>query len=576
MKNILKRCLAMIVAMVVYLSLTACSGGGTSSGDGEKVDLAGTTVKLLLWTTPTNSDEQLFDNFEQATGINLDVTVTGWDDCWVQLVNSVAAGDSYDVTMVSGFPQQVTRGLFQPIDKWWDKDDPKWSETQMEWYEWEGKHYAFGSIEAASTTFSTFTPVYAYYNKDMLMNAGLEDPLQLEAEGRWDWENFKRMLKELTVDTNYDGKLDQWGLSSGGYQYHYLTSNDTYYCRKDDKGKWVLNFDDPALAEVLDFIVEINKKYGGGTFSAGTACFYMGGDTGVDSFAEDELDFDWDFINVPYGPNNTEKKASSVMMQGLGIIAGAKNPDGAAELIKYLLDAENAVDTNELVSEVQRERIRNSKKHCAVISPGFDYHSLYSILPAIQKGESAASVLKSAKSQWEYGILKSYEGTGIVTMAEGKPFAGMDKITFEDGTMGPLRVIDEEAVTATITTNPDEVAAEQYSLVLSSSKTSTDFVEIDPSKIPLIEPGNYYTVTVTYRILEDFGNNGYGFMKFGLVDQDNTVIGDCGEISGSKGDIDTATVEIQYIDTLKDVRLKFTGEHVGKVAIDDISIISHK
>ena len=576
MKNA-KRWLCLILACVLCLTVAGCNGDGPDSSDVSGEDLAGTTVKLLMWTTPSEFDEQIFENFRQETGINLEVDVAGWDGCWEKLTNGVAAGDPYDVTMMFGsfYPTHVIRGLFQPIDEYWDKDDPMWNAEQMEWYEWNGKTYAFCAYDYASPTFSSAMTGYMYYNKAMLDNAGLEYPLELDKRGEWNWEAFENMLKELTVDTNYDGKIDQWGLSKSGYPYHYVGSNDTSYTVKGEDGKWVLNFDDPALAEVLEFTTRITTQYmGDGKFGEGTAAFQMQGEDGGRVFYD--LDFEWDFVNVPYGPNNTEKKTMLIGNGGLGIIAGSKNPEGAAALIRYLLDSENAVENDEFTEE-QRQYIVNGKKNLTVSSPAFEGHDIYNLMPNLLNGsKTPAEVLESARQSWTNGILKTYEGTGIVTLAEGKTFQGIDKIDFENGAMDPLRIVGGENTTVSITTDPNEVVSGQYSLVLSTTEKSESFVEIDPTKVNKIEPGNFYNISVSYRILEDFGNNGYGYMNFALVNDYGDKIGEAGEISGSKDESGVATVEVMYIDNFENVRLKFTGEFVGKVAIDDIVITAHK
>jgi multiple sugar transport system substrate-binding protein len=55
-------------------------------------------------------------------------------------------------------------------------------------------------------------PVVTYYNKDLFDAAGLEYP-----SADWTWDDFMTMGKALTVDTDGDGEIDQWGFTNNGW-----------------------------------------------------------------------------------------------------------------------------------------------------------------------------------------------------------------------------------------------------------------------------------------------------------------------------------------------------------------------
>ena len=576
-------CLLMLLA----LAFTLCSCGNdkkTENAQTEKTETKTTetkiteakttnlTVKFLLWTNPSATDKQLFANFER-----LDYTVCGWEDCWQRLTNGVATGDCADVTMLFGayFPSFVIKNLFMPIDEYWDKNDPIWNAEQMEEYTWNGKHYAFCSNESASTTFQSIMPVYMYYNKAMLENAGLEDPVKMEQDGRWNWDTFQEMCRQLTVDTNNDGKIDQYALGKDGYSYlMFVMANDTSYNKVSADGSVSLNFDDPALAEALQYMSDMYKFRGEmAEFVKGTAAFRMQGEDGMRVF-NGVTDFEWDFANIPYGPNNTQHRSSGVWLSGLGVVNGSKNPTGAVAFIKYILDYKNAVTTTEYTPE-QTERIKKSKENCRLQDDRYDYQDGFVLLSEVTDGETPAAVLRKYRERWASGILRTLEGTGIVTLAEGKQYQGMRKIDFESGDLGVMKELTAETVT--ITADPAEVVSQQYSLIIKGLDGKImDFVEVDPEKVNKIEPGNIYNVSISYRVLEPFGNGGMGYLRFSFVDDTGTTLGEWGEISGSVGDKGTETQEIQFIDNIENVRLRISGNSVGKIAIDDIVITAHK
>ena len=51
-----------------------------------------------------------------------------------------------------------------------------------------------------------------YYNKNLFDAAGIAYPT-----ADWTWDDFTEDAKALTLDTNGDGKMDQWGTISNGW-----------------------------------------------------------------------------------------------------------------------------------------------------------------------------------------------------------------------------------------------------------------------------------------------------------------------------------------------------------------------
>jgi len=148
-----------------------------------------------------------------------------------------------------------------------------------------------------SLPFNKSVPVI-YYNRDMFRRAGL-DP---EKPPRT-WEEFAEYSKKLTRDLDGDGRPDQWG--------HKFTDHATYFeCLLVQNGGRILDpetgemdFNSPAGAEALQFLVDLVHR-------DGAADFYLGGyQHQVDFAAQDtamivascvsrtfmakQLNFDW-------------------------------------------------------------------------------------------------------------------------------------------------------------------------------------------------------------------------------------------------------------------------------------------
>ncbi len=60
-------------------------------------------------------------------------------------------------------------------------------------------------------------PVVTYYNKDLFDAAGLAYP-----DPDWTWDDFTTLAKALTLDTDGDGEIDQWGFTNNSWPPPYI------------------------------------------------------------------------------------------------------------------------------------------------------------------------------------------------------------------------------------------------------------------------------------------------------------------------------------------------------------------
>lgn len=148
-----------------------------------------------------------------------------------------------------------------------------------------------------------------YYNKDSFKKAGL-DP---EAPPK-NWDEFLEYAKKLTLDTNGDGRIDEWGtafpaenawvyfcmvLQFGGKLYDYETN--------------MVKMDSPEAIEALEYLVDSIHKHKvaytstgfnhQNDFLAGTVAMIMSSVVSK-SFMEDKITFDWGMVPIPQGKLN--------------------------------------------------------------------------------------------------------------------------------------------------------------------------------------------------------------------------------------------------------------------------------
>jgi len=146
-----------------------------------------------------------------------------------------------------------------------------------------------------------------YYNKDMLDKAGLEYP-----NPDWTLQDVLTAAAKLSVDTNQDGELEQWG-----YMPNYLTIEDfdaimhRFGARWfSEDGKTALS-NSPEAVKAIQFLQDIiwtNKvsprpqdiEGVDCPFCAGFVAMYEDG-TWFMSDARDITDFAWDVTSIPLG-----------------------------------------------------------------------------------------------------------------------------------------------------------------------------------------------------------------------------------------------------------------------------------
>ena len=125
--------------------------------------------------------------------------------------------------------------------------------------------YLFRSVTASSQLEDTYMLAY---NKQMLDEAGLEDPNALYEKGEWTWDKWREYMLALTQDTDGDGVTDVYGYGAAWTVLftNLLMSNGTGVAIGPTE-----SFSSPEVAEVLDFIYNICRDESG----KNTSPFYL-------------------------------------------------------------------------------------------------------------------------------------------------------------------------------------------------------------------------------------------------------------------------------------------------------------
>jgi len=142
-----------------------------------------------------------------------------------------------------------------------------------------------------------------YVNLDLVAEAGVDNPLELEAAGEWTWEKFKEVSEGIAAiggevkgygQSNWWGPNGAWINAAGG---NFFTADRTG-----------CGLDTPEVAAGLTFVSDL---YAGGStvpfgedpetpFRAGTVGMFQNGRWATPGIRT--VEFNWDVVGLPEGP----------------------------------------------------------------------------------------------------------------------------------------------------------------------------------------------------------------------------------------------------------------------------------
>jgi multiple sugar transport system substrate-binding protein len=346
---------AFVAAAVLSLVTAACTA--EAPDEGPKPEPKGGTAEgtVTMWHFFSGREaeaiQSVVDDFEKANpGITVEVRPEQDDEKIRQAIGAGKGPDlavSYSTAIVGSF---CSTGAFQDLKPWMDRDgisEQIFPEMVRDYTEFEGSRCAMPML----------ADVYGlYYNKELLTKAGFDGPPKTA-------EELVEMAKKLTV-RNPDGSIKVAGFvpSFGFYE-------NTPEAMAASWGADWLNgdldpqiADDPAWADMLTWQKELVDWYGldnlnkftagiGQEFSAdnafetGKIAMNLDGEWRNAFIADEAPDLDYGTAPFP-GPADDPDLYGSGYVTGTiaGVPRGAKNPEAAWELLKYL-----TTDTGALV-----------------------------------------------------------------------------------------------------------------------------------------------------------------------------------------------------------------------------------
>jgi len=337
-----KRLMAVLVLVCLFLMVF----GGTALAAKKVIHVWHTETNPLSRTAVAN----IVERFEALhPDIKVEAEALAWGDLEGKIMASLAAGSPPELT----HGQPITcaafqaKGLLMPLDEVVEAigEDNIWE--QIKKVGKYGDHY-YGLVHAAGTSL-------LIYRKDLAQKKGLEGPKT--------WDDLLRIAKELTMDTDGDGKTDIYGLTIPGDNLFInillgeLTKANGGILFDDQNRP---HFADKTMIETLNFLKELTKYMPPGWEGDGyretfanmygqkAAMMYQGYGRGaslIEEYAPKDM-ANSDYFDVwikPHGPSGT-KPAAQVDEETWLMFKGCKYPKEAIEFLKFFYQDDNYLE----------------------------------------------------------------------------------------------------------------------------------------------------------------------------------------------------------------------------------------
>ncbi|MEJ8554556.1 ABC transporter substrate-binding protein [Tepidibacter sp. Z1-5] len=337
-----------IFAMALILVMTVSVLAGCGANSTEKAEEA--TKELTVWLPPIGENdkpvwEPILKEFEEKNNVKINLEIIPWEGYPEKYATAIAAGEGPDVGYMYAemFPQFIKMGAVEDLTKYLTEKD---MENYIYMDDCKMLDGIYGlAIEAAN-------PAVLYYNKDILEKLGEEPPKT--------WEDFRRIAKKATIDTDGDGKIDQWGFSQGWGANFFGDLNWNWYGFLWQAGGELYNddlktvrFNDEAGLEAAQFLYDLkfkdkvipdnamaqtNKEMLQTTFGPGKSAFTIW----LSSAAHEILDKSFPDLNYGFITSLENKDMGTfASVDQLTLMSAAEDKELSFSLMQHMLSAES-------------------------------------------------------------------------------------------------------------------------------------------------------------------------------------------------------------------------------------------
>ncbi|MCR4882353.1 MAG: extracellular solute-binding protein [Clostridiales bacterium] len=414
----MKKILSVVLSLAMLLSLLAVPA------------MAEDTINIIWYNTEDTyksnvaANPDAFDpvwsvipEFEAATGVKVNVIAVEWGDMINTAATRVGNGEPVDLVQANdqSFPVYPARKIVQPIAQYLDLSKDCFYDSVTNAFTFGGQAYAAGN---------DVSPLVMYYNVDMFEANGVDLPRDLYEAGEWTWENFRRVAKELTADTDNDGEEDQFGFGYWDTDYvSFLASNGTSNLIYNEDGTISTGYLTEAGTQTMTFLQEcytVDKcmwpNSGDDTFTSGwsngkLAMTLEFAYAILNNAANGTLPFEVDWVPMPQGPSGAgDTCLAGVTGWCIGITSAL--PEAAAKFIEMSAEMKLASDNKVNVERYGEANVTKmnelaGKAHFVPIGIDQYWDNNYTVFTGLRSNEPVVNFLTKAEEQIKAG----YEST---------------------------------------------------------------------------------------------------------------------------------------------------------------------
>ncbi|HOP94164.1 MAG TPA: extracellular solute-binding protein [Dictyoglomaceae bacterium] len=372
------------------------------------------------------SPKQVREEFEKITGVKVKIVYVTWETKVEKQTAAILSGSGADIVYIDSRqkPTWMMKKMLLPLNKYIDfKNKDLWNavgfrKTILDYFTWRGQIYAVTNIYNDNVF-----PYILYYNKEKFEMAGLPDPLDLYKQGKWTWDTFFDLGKQLTQDVNGDGKIDQYAYTSWRTYQPFLWSNDVEIV-KYIGGKPIFAMDTPKAYRAFQAVYDMDTKYKmrpadwwtdpQGRFQKAIICMDYWGPWDLGTM-RDALGNKLGIVPFPKGPDSKKKSADEGDDAAWAIASSTKEPELAALYLLWTLlptDKEKELVVKNQIEKVGGKEIYDILMDAStrvVINPVAGIPGFTELMDQIDVANPAKSI-KASRPKFEAAINSVLEG----------------------------------------------------------------------------------------------------------------------------------------------------------------------
>lgn len=387
MKNNLRKTLRsaglITCACALLVSLAGCGTGETgttspssgsdttssaqeSSESREVKDLNGYKWSILTWWGTEDScfnpvegksilddyylerNQKLMDDYN----FEIEMKAQSLDTFYAAIMGAAMSGEKLADVIKLGFDGMQTLRIAEvlnPFDSTTmpevDLNDEKWESAITKAATFGGKVYGITNERSGG--------IMCFFNSTMFEERNVTSPYDLYKEGKWTWEEFEKLAKQMTIDENGDGTPDIYGVgtvswSSVHLEGGFIASNGGNAIKYDQNGVPTFAYTDNDAQEALEFVRNLyaekviipdqpTSEADAATVFSNRKTAFMIESTGFTGWIKDMED-DFGMVPFPKGPSADDHTLMSLVI-GLYVTTIGTSPQDyeASSLIFDLL-----------------------------------------------------------------------------------------------------------------------------------------------------------------------------------------------------------------------------------------------